>query len=96
MLISTVLRTVDIFISFLNLLILLRIIISFVKINPYSSYYRILFQLTEPILEPIRKLISRLKVDTGMFDLSPLIASFFLSYILKPLLYSLVGMFFSI
>ncbi|MFZ5354653.1 MAG: YggT family protein [Bacillota bacterium] len=88
-----IIRTVDIFLNLLNLLILLRIIFSIVRIDPRNRYYLMVYQLTEPILEPFRKLIHKLGIETGMFDFSPLVASLFLHYLVKPVLISLLYMF---
>jgi len=49
-------------------------LLSWVRINPYNSLVNIIYQLTEPILEPFRRLMDRTGINTGMFDLSPLIA----------------------
>ncbi len=88
-----VIRAVDIFISVLNLLILLRIVMSFARIDHRNKYFTMLYQLTEPILEPIRKLIYKLGVETGMIDFSPLVATLLLSYLVKPLIINLLYMF---
>ncbi len=39
--------------------------------------------MTEPILGPIRELIYKLGIDTGMFDFSPLIAVLLFQIILS-------------
>ncbi len=69
------------FFSVIYLLIFIRIVLSWVRINKYSKYFEIIFQLTDIILEPVRKLIGRLGIDTGMLDLSPIIAYFLLQFI---------------
>lgn len=88
-----IINTVDIFIRFLNFLILMRIIFSFVRIDKYNKLYSIVFQLTEPILEPIRRVMVKSGIETGMIDFSPLVASLLLSYIVRPVLYSLLKLF---
>ena len=53
--------------------ILARVIVSWLPIghdSPFAPIVRIIYEITEPILSPIRRLIPRL----GMFDLSPMIA----------------------
>ena len=67
-------------IQFINLLvtvlyvaILARVIVSWIPIGPESPFapiVRMIYQITEPILGPIRRLIPGL----GSFDLSPMIA----------------------
>ena len=56
----------------LDALIFARCIASFM--GSYNKIYQILYDLTEPIILPFRKLLDRLGVDTGMFDLAPLLA----------------------
>lgn len=67
-------RIIDAFFRVLELLILMRILFSFLRIGPYNPIGRIVYELTNPILEPIQKLIYNLGIDTGMFDFSPAIA----------------------
>jgi YggT family protein len=57
----------------IQILILIRIIFSWVNPSPYGQAYeayRIIHQLTEPLLEPIRRLIPPIN---GVLDLSPMI-----------------------
>lgn len=61
---------VEVFLQIMSLLILVRVLISWFPIDPSNPIIRILFQLTEPILAPFRRVIPRI----GMFDLSPLAA----------------------
>lgn len=60
----------------LQLLILVRIVLSFIIRDPYNKIYRIVHQLTDPILAPFRNLINKLGIKTGMFDFSPILALF--------------------
>lgn len=62
--------------------ILLMLIIRDHK-NPIVSF---LYQITEPILEPFRKLIAMLPFNTGMFDFSPLLALLVINFIERILL----------
>lgn len=62
------------FFILIEYLIFARIIVSFFIRNPYNKVYKILHEVTEPILAPFRNLIYKLGIDTGMFDLSPLLA----------------------
>jgi YggT family protein len=50
----------------------LPILVSWLPIDPYNPIVRILYALTEPLLEPIRALLPRM----GGLDLSPLVAWF--------------------
>ena len=78
---SILLWSISKFFSLIYLLIFVRIIFSWVRTDRYNKYIAIIFQLTDIILDPFRKLIDRLGIDTGMIDLSPLIAYFVLQFI---------------
>ena len=52
-----------------TVLIFLRIIFSMFAIGYYSKFARFVFQITEPLLRPLRR-----HLIIGMFDLSPLVA----------------------
>ena len=49
--------------------VLIRVILSWVAPDPYNPVVRVIVQVTEPIMAPIRKLLPPM----GGFDLSPLI-----------------------
>ncbi len=61
----------------LSLAIFIRAIISWVPIDPRSSLVTVLDQITEPILEPLRRIVPRL----GMIDITPLVAILLLSFV---------------
>jgi YggT family protein len=62
------------FFSVIYLLIFIRMVLSWIRLSPYNSLVNIIYQLTEPILEPFRRLMDRTGINTGMIDFSPLIA----------------------
>jgi YggT family protein len=62
-------------------LLFARIILSWFPVDPFSSPVRFLNQVTDPILEPLRRLPLRI----GMLDLSPLVA-FFILYVTNQVL----------
>ncbi|NLN14420.1 MAG: YggT family protein [Tissierellia bacterium] len=71
------------FVNLIELLIFIRIIMSFINFSMYSNPLgRIVYELTEPILAPARGLLARLRINTGMFDFSPIVAMLFLRLIL--------------
>jgi YggT family protein len=62
------------------IIILARAILSWIIVaNPSArqgfigSAYQVLFQITEPLLNPIRNGLARLGIRTGMFDISPMV-----------------------
>lgn len=68
----------NIFVRTIEILIIARIILSFVIRDLNNPLVHLVYQLTEPILAPFRKLIYKLGINTGMFDFSPLLAFLFL------------------
>ncbi|NLW39754.1 MAG: YggT family protein [Tissierellia bacterium] len=69
--------------NIIELLIFVRILLSFLRIGPYNNPIgRIVYELTEPILGPARELIYRLGINTGIFDFSPIVAILILRIIL--------------
>ena len=50
--------------------IFIRVLLSWFPIDPRNPLVTILYDVTEPILEPLRRVIPRL----GMIDLSPMVA----------------------
>ncbi len=54
--------------------IFVRVIFSWIAIDPSNPLYIVIHDITEPILAPIRQLMPRI----GMIDLSPMVASFLL------------------
>jgi YggT family protein len=61
------------FIEVINFLIIARVLFSWISRDISNPIFRILYQLTEPILAPFRSLLSRLGVG-GMIDFSPILA----------------------
>ena len=61
--------------SIVQIALLVRVFASWFRVNPFSTWMRLVHALTEWILRPLRQLIPPLG---GMIDLSPLIAYFLL------------------
>ena len=57
--------------------IFIRVLLSWFPIDPRNPLVALLYDVTEPILEPLRRVIPRL----GMFDLSPLVALLLIQFI---------------
>jgi YggT family protein len=51
-------------------ILLARVLITWFQVDPYNPIVRVLYQLTEPLLAPIRRLLPQ----TGMMDFSPIVA----------------------
>jgi YggT family protein len=54
--------------------VIIRIIFSWIGFDPENPIAQVIQEITEPILAPIRSVMPRI----GMFDLSPMAASFLL------------------
>ncbi len=58
------------FLTILTWSVVARALISWLPIDQSSTVYQVLFRITEPVLDPIRRVLP----NTGMLDLSPLAA----------------------
>ncbi|MFO7631787.1 MAG: YggT family protein [Caldilinea sp.] len=68
--------------------LLARVLMSWIpNLDPYNPIVRFLYQLTEPVLEPVRRLIPPLG---GMIDISVIVV-FFALMILQQMLLALAG-----
>lgn len=70
--------------------ILVRVLLSWlpmanVRIDPYNPAIRLLYSLTDPILEPLRRFTT-----IGMIDLSPLVALLLLDFLRQILISMLI------
>jgi YggT family protein len=57
--------------------------------DPHNPIVRILYQLTEPVLRPIRKLVPPYKL--GGLDLSPLILILLIQLVRSTIVYTVYG-----
>jgi YggT family protein len=72
---------IDLFFTLLSLAILARVLLSWVRVSPYHPAVQLLYQITEPILAPLRRIIP----PVGMVDISPIIAMLLLQIIQQVL-----------
>ena len=84
---NTVVEILSMVLQIYSYVLLARALLSWIpNLDPYNPIVQILFRITEPVLDPIRKLIPPLG---GMIDIS-IIVAFFGIMILQFLLASLV------
>lgn len=57
--------------------ILIRVLMSWTRMDPTNPIAAVITEITEPILAPIRSILPRM----GMIDLSPMIAMFLLIFV---------------
>ena len=62
----------------INILIIIRVLLSWFNVNSYNQYIRLLYTITEPILAPFKNLLSSFNMG---IDISPMIAIIALSFI---------------
>ena len=71
---STAAALIYYIIQVITIAIFARVVLSWFMVNPTSGFvvslYQVLFQITEPILGPLRRIIPTI----GMFDISPIVA----------------------
>ena len=90
---SALLMAVNVIFQVAALAILARVILSWlpmagVRIDPFHPLIRLLFQITDPILDPIRRFAT-----FGMMDFSPIVALILLEIIRRVLITVLLGSF---
>lgn len=67
-----------ILLNFYSFLILVRVLMSWIpNLDPYNPIVQLLIQVTDPIMEPARRLIPPI----GMMDISPIVVLLALNFI---------------
>ena len=64
-------------------------VVSWITPNPYNPIVQLLRRLTEPVMAPIRQLLPPWK--TFGLDFSPMIVILLIQWVVKPILWTLVG-----
>ena len=70
-------------------LILIRALISWVNPDPYNAIVQFLYKMTEPVLEPIRRMLPF--IARSGFDISPIIAFLFIMFLQNFLVSTILG-----
>ena len=91
---ATVARIVSLVLQLYSFLILIRVLLSWVNVNPYRPAIdhpaiRILNQATDPVLRPLRRIIPPIG---GTLDISPIIALVLLEILRRVLVSLLLGL----
>jgi YggT family protein len=86
-LIVSIAKILDILLGMYKWIIIISALISWVNPDPYNPVVRFLYQVTDPVLRPIRRLIG---YRLGPIDISPLIVIiaiiFVQSFLIKTLM----------
>ncbi|UCE20355.1 MAG: YggT family protein [Gemmatimonadota bacterium] len=64
------------------IVILIRVVLSWVRPNPYNPFVQVIYKLTEPVLAPIRRIVPPFG---GTIDVSPIIL-FIIIYVIISIL----------
>ncbi len=67
---TTLYRTIDLIFWLLDLAILIRVLFSWINPHPDNPLVRFIYQITEPILGPLRRYIP----SFGGLDITPIVA----------------------
>ncbi len=79
---------VNILAQALNIAILARVLLSWIPLDRDNAFVRIVYEVTEPILGPIRRVLPSL----GGLDLSPIVALILIQVLQRVLLTIIVGL----
>lgn len=89
---AILITTIDLLLRLLTILIFVRVIASWIRVSPYHPTWgpilRFIYQATDPIMEPVRRLIPPM----GGLDWSPLIVLFGLNFLRNIIVQVLVGL----
>ncbi len=88
---TILLNTVNLLFTALTLVIIARVILSWLPQYQNTSFGRAVYQISEPVLRPIHKLLP----PTGMMDFSPMIAIIVL-IVLQTILATIIQSIFNI
>jgi YggT family protein len=86
---STILTIVSLAFQIYEFLILIRVLLSWVNISPYHPAIRVLYQITDPVLAPLRRIIPPIG---GAIDISPVVALILLEIMRYVLISVLAGL----
>lgn len=75
-----IVTTVSYFISVMNFLIFARVMMSWIVKDYSHPIVQFIYQVTEPILAPIRSFLTRIGIG-GMLDFSPIVAMLLLQMV---------------
>ncbi len=82
----TVKIALNLLLEIIDVLILVRVLLSFFPTLQSSKISYFIYQMTEPILAPCRAILDRLGLGMGMMDFSPILA-FILLGIMQNLIF---------
>ena len=84
---SAIAEIIDIVLTLLMYVIIARALLSWVNPDPYNPIVQLLYRITEPVLNPLRRLLPVWK--TGL-DLSPMIAILIIIFLKRFIVHTLI------
>jgi YggT family protein len=78
---------VNLLFQILSLAILIRALLSWFNLPPTNPLVNFLYDITEPILAPLRRVVPRI----GMIDITPVVALLLMQFVQQLLVSVLVG-----
>jgi YggT family protein len=78
----TLYRLIDTVFRLVDLAILLRVLFSWINPDPYNALVRFIYEITEPILAPLRRFIP----PFGGLDITPIVALLIMDFVRRILL----------
>jgi len=86
----TLIRIISLAFQVYEFLILIRVLLSWLPITPYGHFaVQLLYRVTDPVLEPLRRLIPPIG---GAIDISPVAALILLEIVHRILIWLLAGL----
>ncbi len=82
----TIALTLNYLVRFINILILVRIMMSWIRPNPSNPIVQFVYAATEPILAPARNLIHNVFGYNGILDFAPIVAIFIVQIVYSIIL----------
>lgn len=83
---AIVLTAINVAFQVYTWLLIARILLSWIRHNPYNPIIRFIYEITEPYLGIFRRIVPPI----GVMDLSPIVAFLVLDFIIRPLVLYLV------
>ncbi|GFI61492.1 hypothetical protein IMSAG049_00651 [Clostridiales bacterium] len=81
-------NAINVFFRVLYILIIIRVLLSWIPNSRYSTIGNLIYTLTEPIMGPVKRMMDKSPIGGGMMlDFSPVIALFILDIIQMIMLY---------
>jgi YggT family protein len=78
---------INLFVSFYSLIIIARVFLPLVGADPLNPIIRFIFDVTEPVLAPLRRY-----TVVGMWDLSPVVALVLLTVVQQVVVSLVLGL----